>query len=148
MLVTEKIFNLIPTSNITYFCYLCSAGIIGLTNNQFVDERNKCNPKNTYEKSKLTIEQLVAKGIDNCNIAILRPTNVIDVQRPSVLAIPIRSNWRDRLVIFLKGSECVHIVHPEDVAYIAKRLLLDITFEYSLIKISLLENKCKRSFWT
>lgn len=113
---TEKILNLIPTLNITYLCYLSSVGVIGLTDSQLVDERSKCNPQNNYEKTKEAAEKLVAKGIDNCSIAILRPTNIIDEQRPGALALPIRSNWRDRFIVFLKDSECAHIVHAEDVA--------------------------------
>ncbi|MCX5855326.1 MAG: NAD-dependent epimerase/dehydratase family protein [Deltaproteobacteria bacterium] len=116
VLGTERILNLIPSSKIAYFCYLSSVGVIGLTDKQLIDERSKCNPQNTYEKSKWAAEQLVAKGIDNCNIAILRPTNVIDERRPGVLALPIRGKWRDRLIVFLKGGECAHIVHAEDVA--------------------------------
>lgn len=116
VLGTERILNLIPSSKVTYFCYISSVGVIGLTDSQLVDERSKCNPQNTYEKSKWSAEQLVAKGIDNCNIAILRPTNVIDEERPGALALPIRSKWRDRLIVFLKGGECAHIVHAEDVA--------------------------------
>lgn len=116
VLGTEKILNLIPSSKVNYFCYLSSVGVTGLTNSQMVDEKSKCNPQNTYEKSKWAAEQLVAKGIDNCNIAILRPTNVIDEQRPGVLALPMRSEWRDRLRVFLQGAECAHIIHAEDVA--------------------------------
>lgn len=116
VLGTEKILHLIPSSGIIYFCYLSSVGVIGLTDSKYVEERSKCNPQNTYEKSKWAAEQLVTKGIDNCNIVILRPTNVIDEQRPGVLALPIRSNWRDRCIVFLKGGECAHIVHAEDVA--------------------------------
>ena len=115
-LATEKILNLIPTSGITYFCYLSSVGVVGLTDDLIVDEKSQCKPQNAYEKSKWAAEGLVAKGIDNCNIAILRPTNVIDEQRPSALVLPIRSRWRDRFIVFLKGSECAHIVHAEDVA--------------------------------
>lgn len=113
---TERILNLIPSAGVTYFCYLSSAGVIGLTDSQLVDERSKCNPQNTYEKSKWAAEELVAKGISNCSIAILRPTNVIDEQQPGALALPIRSNWRDMFNVFLKGGECAHIVHAEDVA--------------------------------
>jgi nucleoside-diphosphate-sugar epimerase len=116
VLGTEKILNLIPTSNITYFCYLSSAGVIGLTDVRFIDERSNCYPQNTYEKSKRAAEELVAKGISNCNIVILRPTNVIDEKLPGALMLPIRSNWRDRLIVFFKGGEYAHIVHAEDVA--------------------------------
>jgi len=113
---TEKILNLLPASGVTYFCYLSSAGVVGLTDNQLVDETSKCNPQNPYEKSKWAAERLVARGIENCSTVILRPTDVVDEQRPGALALPIRSSWRDRLVVFLKGNECAHIVHAEDVA--------------------------------
>lgn len=116
VLATEKILNLLPDSGVTYFCYLSSAGVIGLTDNQLVDETSKCNPQNPYEKSKLAAEELVARGIENCSTVILRPIDVIDEQRPGALALPIRSSWRDRLILFLKGNECAHIVHAEDVA--------------------------------
>ncbi|MFH2047082.1 MAG: NAD(P)-dependent oxidoreductase [Pseudomonadota bacterium] len=114
--VTEKILNLISESNITYFCYLSSAGVIGLTDDHVVDERSKCNPQNYYEKSKWAAEKLVAKTIGNCSTVILRPTDVIDEKRPGALSLPIRSNLLDRLTVFLKGNECAHIVHSEDVA--------------------------------
>jgi nucleoside-diphosphate-sugar epimerase len=116
VLATDKILNLIPASNITYFCYLSSAGVIGLTDSQLVDERSKCKPQNLYEQSKWTAEKIVAKGIHNCSTVILRPTDVIDEQRPGALTLPIRGNWRDKFVVFLKGNECAHIVHAEDVA--------------------------------
>lgn len=113
---TEKILNLLPVSSVTYFCYLSSAGVIGLTDKKLVDETSECNPQNSYEESKWAAEKLVARGIENCSTVILRPTDVIDEQRPGALALPMRNNWRDRLVVFLKGNECAHIVHAEDVA--------------------------------
>jgi len=116
VLATERLLNLIPALNIIYLCYISSAGVIGMTEDQLVDERSKCDPQNTYEKSKWAAEELVAKGTDNCTTVILRPTDVIDEQRPGALALPIRSNWCDRLIVFLKGNECAHIVHAEDVA--------------------------------
>jgi len=116
VLGTERLLRIAKESNIRYICYLSSAGVIGLTDDQLVDERSKCDPQNSYEKSKWAAEKLVASGIDNCSIVILRPTDVIDEQRPGALALPIRSNWRDKLIVFLKGNECAHIVHAEDVA--------------------------------
>jgi nucleoside-diphosphate-sugar epimerase len=113
---TEKILNLISESSITYFCYLSSAGVIGLTDDRIVDENSKCDPQNYYEKSKWAAEELVAKGIDNCSTVMLRPTDVIDEQRPGALKLPIKSGWRERILVFLKGNECAHIVHAEDVA--------------------------------
>jgi len=114
--VTERILNLIPESKIEYFCYLSSAGVIGLTDEQLVDEKSECNPQNTYEKSKWAAERLVAKGAGNCRTVILRPTDVIDEDRPGALSLPLRSNLRDRITVFIKGNECAHIIHAEDVA--------------------------------
>jgi len=116
VLATEKILNLLPASSVKYFCYLSSAGVIGLTDKNLVDETSECNPQNSYEESKWAAEKLVARGIENCSTVILRPIDVIDEQRPGALALPIRSSWRDRLVVFLKGGECAHIVHADDVA--------------------------------
>lgn len=116
VLATEKILKLIPQSSISYFCYLSSAGVVGLTDNNLVDENNRCNPQNHYEASKWAAEKLVAKGIGNCSTVILRPTDVIDEQQPGALALPLRGSIRDRFAVFLKGREFAHIVHAEDVA--------------------------------
>jgi len=116
VLGTEKILHLIQSSGVSYFCYVSSAGVIGLTDSQLVDERSTCNPQNTYEKSKWAAEQLVSKGIGNCNIVILRPTNVVDEQKPGALALPIRNKCLDRISVFIKGGECAHIIHADDVA--------------------------------
>lgn len=113
---TERLLHFVPSSSVTYLCHLSSAGVIGLTDNQLVDEDNTCNPQNTYERSKWAAEELVAKELGNRCIVILRPTNVIDEKRPGALALPMRSTWRDRCIVFLKGGECAHIVHAEDVA--------------------------------
>ena len=116
VLGTALLLRLIQGSSITYLCYLSSAGVVGRTNNKWVDEKTGCNPQNVYERSKWAAEQLVAGGVDGCRIVILRPTNVIDNKRPGPLGLPMRSLWLDRFKVFLKGGECAHIVHAEDVA--------------------------------
>lgn len=113
---TENILNLIPTSSINYFCYLSSAGVVGLSNNEIVDEHSYCRPQNKYEESKLAAERLVSNGISSCSTVILRPTDVIDELQPGALALPIRSNWKDNIFVLLKGGECAHIIHAADVA--------------------------------
>jgi len=57
--------------------------------------------------------------IDGCRIVILRPTKVIDNKRPGALGLPMHSSWLDRFKVFLKGGECAHVVHAEDVAAVA-----------------------------
>jgi nucleoside-diphosphate-sugar epimerase len=113
---TERLLRIAKELDIHYLCYLSSSGVVGLTNVQWVNEETVCRPQNMYERSKWEAEQLVAQDIAGCRIVILRPTNVIDEQRPGALTMPIKSNWRSRLAVFLKGNECAHIIHAEDVA--------------------------------
>jgi len=116
VLGTEQLLSIVKESNIQYLCYLSSAGVVGRTNIKWVDEKTICKPQNAYEQSKWAAEQLVAGGIDGCRIVILRPTNVVDEKRPGALALPIRGSFSNRLKVFIKGGECAHIVHAEDVA--------------------------------
>ena len=113
---TEKLVKLIEASGVEYFCHLSSAGVVGRTKVQWVDEETECNPQNVYERSKWAAEQLVAKGIEGCRIAILRPTNVVDAMRPGPLHLPLDGSLVERLKLFVKGGECAHIVHAENVA--------------------------------
>lgn len=113
---TDRLLRIVRKSSIRYLCYLSSAGVVGRTNVKWVDEKTKCDPQDAYEQSKWAAEQLVAQGIDGCQIVILRPTNVIDNNHPGVLGLPMRSSWLDRIYVFLKGGECAHLLHAEDVA--------------------------------
>ncbi len=113
---TEILLRLIPGAGITYFCHLSSAGVTGGTNLKLVDELSPCNPQNMYEKSKLAAEQLVARGIQRCKTVILRPTNVVNEEKPGILSLPRRGSWIDLCKVFLTGGECAHIIHAEDVA--------------------------------
>ena len=116
VLGTEQLLRIVKESNIQYLCYLSSAGVVGRTNVKWVNEETTCEPQNTYERSKWEAEQIVARGIDSCRIVILRPTNVVDEKRPGALALPIHGSFLNRLKVFMKGGECAHIVHAEDVA--------------------------------
>jgi nucleoside-diphosphate-sugar epimerase len=113
---TERLLRLASQQDFEYLCYLSSAGVVGKTRLLWVDEETPCDPQNVYEKSKCAAEKIVAGGIEGCRVVILRPTNVIDEGDPGAFGFPMRNTWRDRLYIFLKGGECSHIVHAEDVA--------------------------------
>ncbi|MFC1829878.1 NAD-dependent epimerase/dehydratase family protein [Thermodesulfobacteriota bacterium] len=116
VLGTKRLLNFVKKSNIRYFCYLSSAGVVGLTQRKWVDEEVECNPQNTYEESKWAAEQMIVSGIDDCQTVILRPTNVVDEEYPGALNLPMSRSWKNRFTVFLKGGECAHIVHAEDVA--------------------------------
>jgi len=125
---TERLLRIASESGARYFCHLSSVGVTGATDTPFVDERTPCNPQNVYERTKFAAETAVAKGIDDCRIVILRPTNVLDEKQPGALALPIRGRMRDKVTVFLKGGECAHIIHAQDVADAAMHFI-DIDLE-------------------
>jgi len=114
---TERLVTLIRAEPVRSFCFISSAGVVGLTDEKWVTEDTPCNPQNSYERSKWAAEQVVAgAGMTDCQMIILRPTDVIDDRRPGALALPMRGTWRDVLQVVLKGAECAHVVHAADVA--------------------------------
>lgn len=113
---TEQILKACRAEKIKYFCYMSSAGVVGRTNQKIVTEDTLCHPQDDYEHSKLAAEKLVKQGISGASVVILRPTNVIDSDRPGALGLAIHANIISRLKLFIKGAECAHIVHADDVA--------------------------------
>jgi nucleoside-diphosphate-sugar epimerase len=116
VLGTERLLRIVRKSSVQYICYLSSAGVVGRTSVKLVDENTTCDPQDPYERSKWAAEQLVSQGIDGRHIVILRPTNVIDNRHPGVLVLPMRNSWSDRIEVLIKGGECAHLLHAEDVA--------------------------------
>ena len=113
---TRNILKMAKKHKIRFFCHMSSAGVVGRTNIKCVDEMATCRPQNNYEKSKWEAEKLAAKGVEGCQMVILRPTNVIDEERPGAIGLLVNQSWMTRLKIVIKGGECAHIVHAEDVA--------------------------------
>ena len=113
---TQRLLKATENSTIKYFLYLSSAGVVGITNIKEVNENTPCNPVTTYEKTKWEAEKIVAKGIDGCRTVILRPTNVVDETRPGALSLPMNGSLRSWLKVVVKGGECAHIIHADDVA--------------------------------
>lgn len=129
VLGTERITELIDRHRIRYFCHLSSAGVVGSTTQEWVDESTPCCPQNTYERTKLEAETIACAPIEGCSTVILRPTNVVDENHLGELGLSINGSFKSRLKAFVKGGECAHIVHAEDVAeaaiYFSTRLSLD-----------------------
>lgn len=120
---TEKLLALLKGIGVQYFCHISSAGVIGKTDRPWVTEETPCNPQNIYEQSKYEAEKLALHGLPGCRTVALRPTNVIDDFQPGALQLPMRGALIDRMKVFLKGGECAHIVHAEDVARAAVHLM-------------------------
>lgn len=113
---TERLLRAAREAKIRYFCYISSSGVIGRTSLKWVDERVPCQPQDPYECSKYEAEKRVMQGLENCKVVSLRPTNVVDRHRPGAVALPMRGNCLDYFKIVLKGSECAHLIHADDVA--------------------------------
>lgn len=113
---TERIVKLIRQHCIKYYCHISSAGVVGRTSEVLVDETTQCNPQNAYERTKWEAEQIALGEIMGCSTIILRPTNVIDEKRLGELSLPVSGSFKSWLKAFVKGGECAHIVHAEDVA--------------------------------
>ncbi|MCX6755654.1 MAG: NAD-dependent epimerase/dehydratase family protein [Candidatus Nomurabacteria bacterium] len=83
ILGTENIVK-IALKNKCKLIYLSSAGVIGKTKKDILDETTVCNPENDYEISKYKAEQIVLKGIQNgLKAQILRPTTIFGIGQNS-----------------------------------------------------------------
>jgi nucleoside-diphosphate-sugar epimerase len=114
---TKNLLKAVKKSNVGYFCHISSAGVIGHTNELSIDEYTPCNPKGVYEKTKYKSEKLVLNSNLPVNIVILRPTNVVSVNKPGVfLQLAIQNSWKDKLKVLITGGENAHIIYVDDVA--------------------------------
>ena len=82
---TKKILSALRKSNVNYFCHISSAGVIGKTNETNITENSTCEPIGVYEKTKYESEKLVLNANLPMNVVILRPTNVVNINRPGVM---------------------------------------------------------------
>jgi nucleoside-diphosphate-sugar epimerase len=116
VVATEKLLEACKSMPIKYFCFVSSAGVIGLTPQTVVDENTHSNPQNEYEITKSEAEKLVVRERAGTHTVILRPTNVIDDEKPGAFLLAMDRGFVSRLKIFVKGGECAHLVHAQDVA--------------------------------
>ena len=117
VLATERLAQVAMEQGVKRFIHMSSAGVTGPSDQAWIDEALPCHPYNSYEVSKCKAEQVLSSLSDSgMRICMLRPTNVIDDDRPGVLAMASRNVWRDQLSLLIKGDESAHLVHAEDVA--------------------------------
>lgn len=126
---TKNIIDvLVNETQLDYFCYISSAGVVGPSSNSIINEESPCNPQNTYEISKFDAEQIVLSSNLKCKVALLRPINVVDETKFGVLEIARNNSLRSKFRLFLKGGEFAHLVHAESVA-LAAIYLMNSDFE-------------------
>ncbi len=112
---TKTIVEAAKNKTIKYFCFLSSAGVVGKVEQKEVNEKIKCIPQNLYEKSKFEAERIVLSGIEGCQVVALRPTNVVDENNHGVMQFLNSNSLPAKAKLFLRGGECAHVVHAEDV---------------------------------
>lgn len=117
VVATKNLASTAINKGVTCFVHLSSAGVVGPTSKALIDETTACFPDNAYEISKYKAEQVLSSmAIAGMRLCILRPANVVDSDRPGILAMACRNNWIYKFSLLLKGGEGAHIVHAEDVA--------------------------------
>ena len=124
---TKHVLDAISKANVRYFCYISSASVVGNVKVKNIDENTGCRPYILYEKSKLAAEQMIMRGVEGCRVVILRPTNIVDEERVNYITRFVDGSWRDKIQLFVKGGECAHIVHADDVAAAAMYLMSHAT---------------------
>jgi nucleoside-diphosphate-sugar epimerase len=113
----ERLMNAIRnSSSVKFVCFISSAGVIGKSGLKIIHEDCACNPQNLYELTKLEAEKVFSKSARGINVYILRPTNVVDENHLGDLSLPISNTKISFMKAFVKGGECAHLVHADDVA--------------------------------
>jgi nucleoside-diphosphate-sugar epimerase len=120
---TQTIVELVRQHQVGYLCYMSSAGVVGRTSLDVVTEDSPCRPQNLYEMTKYEAEKIVEQPLPGCTPVVLRPTNVIDSQHLAELALPVNGSLLSWMKAIIKGCECAHVVHAEDVANAALFLM-------------------------
>jgi len=102
VLGTEKVVRLIGKYKVSYYCHLSSAGVVGDTNEKWVNENILCSPNDFYGITKLEAEKIAGRNIEGCNTIILRPTTVVDEDHLGQLSLAVYDSIINRLKVFLE----------------------------------------------
>ncbi|WP_452221583.1 NAD-dependent epimerase/dehydratase family protein [Lacinutrix salivirga] len=109
-----NICNVANQSTISYFCYVSSVGVVGLTPKNIITEETDCNPINFYEKTKFEGELYFLKNFNlkACTSVILRPTNVFGKNH-----LNFKNSFFGKIKRAIKGNEIANYIYVKDVAY-------------------------------
>ncbi|MCP3924061.1 MAG: NAD(P)-dependent oxidoreductase [Desulfobacterales bacterium] len=112
---TKKLLKTIEKSDIKFFLFMSSAGVVGVSKNKIVNESTECNPVTRYEKTKWEAEKLVVSANLKCNTVIIRPTNIIEKNYIGILNTIISKKIYKKLICYLRSNEYAHTIHVDDV---------------------------------
>lgn len=108
--------------------HLSSAGVVGMTRSDHIDEETECRPRSIYEKTKLEAEKIVLEGVAmGLKAQVLRPTIVFGSGRN-----PVKDSFL-HLVSAVKsgryrniGSGIYNLIHASEVVFAMRALDNDI----------------------
>ncbi len=110
-------------AGIQHFVHISSVGVCGPQPPGWVTENASCHPVSEYQKSKYAAEQVARAVFSPEQLTILRPTNVVGDCRPDQIFNYVGGDdLKGKLLAFLKGNECAHLIHADDVAAAAIHL--------------------------
>lgn len=97
--------------------HVSSAGVVGNSLGNDINEKTPCNPTNLYEKTKLEAEKIVLRAVDNgLRAHIIRPTIIFGIgrsaEKDSFLHL-IRAIEKKRYVTI--GDGVYNLIHVEEV---------------------------------
>lgn len=113
---TECLLNALKNEHIKHFCYISSVSVQGVSLHGEVNEDDMSGPVSEYARTKLAAETLVLNSLTECNVSILRPTNIVDESRPGVIIHAMKNSLMSKIHMIFEGNDVAHIVHAKDVA--------------------------------
>ena len=125
----DKVSNVTLVNNIVEACIFskvsrlihCStAAVVGDIQTNYVNELTLCNPKTSYEKVKMTLEEIVLnaslRGVD---VGILRPTAIVGIGGKNLLKLAHSLMYGNQFGNYLKtcvlGKMPMHLVPVRNV---------------------------------
>jgi nucleoside-diphosphate-sugar epimerase len=123
---TKSLVTLVKEFGIKKLIHLSSVGVVGAgisLRKRLVNEVTECFPENTYEISKLESENIFLTAGLNCDLYILRPTNVFgDQHKKKFLLTLFNYARRGKLLIASRNSK-FNYVYAGDVAHIISEFI-------------------------
>ncbi|MFO0355602.1 MAG: NAD-dependent epimerase/dehydratase family protein [Sphingobacteriaceae bacterium] len=117
---THYLVNALKMNNVKQCIHLSSVGVVGMQYSMKpveVTENSECDPKNDYERTKLASEQILKNAVkdSDCNLSILRPTNVFGEHHPKKALFQLFSKLKSSSFFVTTNAAVVNYVYVKDV---------------------------------
>lgn len=118
---TVNVIEAMKANRVLHLIHLSSVGVVGM---QYrlkpveVTESTACEPKNTYEKTKLASEQLLLEAEQQkaFSLCILRPTNVFGETHPKKALHSLFAQLKEKNLFISSKNAVANYVYVKDVS--------------------------------